>query len=308
MKTNEKTELLNCVKRVFNPCPYGSVWQIRCFVFAIKYLQPLFDEKINWIALPLKELEEKLNVDHNCDFLIPINVKSIDNGNKHVAQVLNEIKRMMDVLIPWEYELDGKKEINHFRFIHRMKIDENDNLFVAISPIAARWAMEMNKKQEYLTFHRNSIICLSSAFSMKFFALLSQWYNKHIFSINIEKLCSILDCPQYDSYDIKRKILVPIQEEFIEKENCILMFKFVFKKDNTVRTRGRKKCSTLYIKIYDKRNAREVEDYEYDNWEVEFEKTLNAPVIKRGLSANKQASVRIRLKDVKNRRLCANNK
>lgn len=263
----ENLELIKCAKRVLGVVPKYSCWQMRCFVFALNHLQPYFDTDIDWMSFPTRKLENKLNFNEFSEFEVPIDINRIDRDTRHGTRILNEIKEMMEVFIPFEYVKNGVRKFTAFRFIHRMSLDDNGNLTVYLSNFSVRWALEYQKEKGFLTFHKDSVLCLSSSYHMNLAMLFGQWYNPRIFKKSIEELIKILECPHYTPQNLEDKILFPAFHEMLNKKECVYAFKYRFVKEKAEGRKGRKGFAEIEFKIYDKRKSNFYEEFYNDDWQ-----------------------------------------
>ena len=259
-------ELIKCAKRVFTTTPNYSCWQMRCFVFALEHLQPYFDTDIDWMNISTSELNQKLHLNEYSEFEVPIDINKIDE-HRHGVKILNEIKRMMEIFIPFEYFENGAKKFTAFRFIHRMTMDECGNLTVHLSNFSVRWALEYQKGRGYLTFHKESVLCLTSSYHMNLALLFGKWYNQRIFTMSISELISALNCPIYSAKDLECRILYPTFHEMLNNKECVYAFKYRFVKEKAVKKKGRKGFTEIEFKIYDKRKNNFNEEFYNDDWQ-----------------------------------------
>lgn len=246
-----RKDVIKCSKRVSEDTPDYSCWQMRCLCLVVDHLQPLLKEDIDWSNAKFEDLEKYGIFDENHEVKISMKLSDIDK-HRNGIRVLNEIKRMFDIPIMWDWVKNGKATRTAFYFIHRMEWNE-DNLFsIYLSHFSVRWVLEFGKRQGFLSFDKPSMLMLSSSYSMKLFLLLSQWFSKKNFSIGIEELEKRLGCPQYPPKDFRVQVLEPIKKE-LNNKNCRLSFEYEFKSNDKKKGVGRKRFDTVVFTIIDRK-------------------------------------------------------
>ena len=246
-----RKDVIQCSKRVSEDTPDYSCWQMRCLCLVADQLQPLLKEDIDWANTKFENLEKYgiFNDDHEVE--ITMKLSDIDK-NRNGIRVLNEIKKMFDIPITWDWMKNGKATRTVFYFIHRMEWNE-DNLFsIYLSHFSVRWILEFGKRQGFLSFDKPSMMMLSSSYSMRLFLMLSQWYSKGEFSIGTEELKKRLCCPlTYTPQNVEDRVLKSAQKE-MESKDCRLSFEYKFVSNDRKKGVGRKRFDTVVFTIIDK--------------------------------------------------------
>lgn len=238
-----KQEIVRTSKESAKDVVIYNVPQKKCWAMAAEQLQPFLKFNIDWLKISREDLASMIPLDQN--YMYRFEIDKHDIANYHRKQALAELLDMAKILISG---VDGDGNRYSFFFLSGL-VENNGKLYGLITMQGLRWILDFGKKHLFVAFHKPSFLKLSSAYSMDLFLLLSENYNKGVFDISIEDFRKRLSCPDYDAQNIKKRILVPAQKEFFEKQT-ILTFQYTFySKDDKPSSQGRKRLNMIQFGI-----------------------------------------------------------
>jgi len=200
----------------------------------------------------------------------------------HKERFVNDLEQVYKKMLQLSYRKENKKTIQYFILFNGFLIDKEKSFVeISINPELKYILNEISG--EFTKFELEEFTSLRSSYTKTAFRLLKQFRQTGFWKIRMEDFRELLDIPvSYQSTDINRRILKPIEKEltpFFEnleikkikakKQNKIEYLEFSFKSQDDIRKNG--------IKIFKDNNGNYYEnDIEHFTKE-EIDKSFPTP-------------------------------
>lgn len=229
-----------------------TVRQKRCWALVVNDLQQFIDKDIDWNNF--ENAKKKIKFDEVNHYKIEIDPSFVISKGHSTASILESLKKLTEVWVHTHDPLTGE---NSYFILFPCYSEDNGKYYLHLSFLSLRWFIYL-KKGNYISFHLNSFLNLSTLYSMNMYLFLSEYYNmdNREVIISVDDFKNKMGCPEgYEFKKIAEKVLTPSFKEF-EKSRSLLTFicePFSSKIELEKRSKGRKKIDMLKFTII-KRN------------------------------------------------------
>jgi len=215
--------------RVTNAVYSYSLIQERLLNALIFYLQEAIKERMDGHDYTKMVLFQEFQNDQIYRFKIPLKEISTPQNYAHVKESLKKLASLV-VEIPYLDE-HTKKQMMRYTGLIRVNVPKNNertsHIEVEIEKRVARLLIEIDMNKEgqpinYTRFEYQIAQNASSKYTSRIYKLLCSWRSKGGFIMRIDDFRQWLGIEaKYKYYnDIKKYILIPVQEELFEKADC----------------------------------------------------------------------------------------